>query len=40
VHTTGTSIKFRTTRGAIYFVRAVDGAGNRSAISSRVRIRY
>jgi chitodextrinase len=39
-HTTGTSIKFRTTRGAIYFVRAVDGAGNRSAISSRVRIRY
>ena len=39
-HTTGTSIKFRTTRGATYYVRAVDGAGNRSAISSRVRIRY
>jgi len=39
-HTTGTSIKFRTTRGATYYIRAVDGAGNRSALSSRVRIRY
>ena len=39
-HTTRTSIRLHTTRGARYYVRAVDAAGNRSSISTRVSIRY
>ena len=39
-HTTRTSIRLYTTRGARYYVRAVDAAGNRSSISTRVSIRY
>jgi len=38
-HTSSTSIRFRTTRGARYFVRAVDAAGNQSGFSTRVAIR-
>jgi chitodextrinase len=38
--TTSLSIRIYTLRGATYYVRAVDAAGNRSSISRTVRIRY
>jgi chitodextrinase len=38
--TTHLSIRFRTTRGATYYVRAVDTTGNHSSISYRVRVRF
>ena len=35
--TTSTSIRISTVRGAYYYVRAVDAAGNGSRVSNRVR---
>jgi hypothetical protein len=38
-HTTSLSVRIHTSRGATYYVRAVDTSGNKSSMSYRVRIR-